>query len=191
MLYSYLHSQGGGRLHMTLTERRILANQYRILAALTKDTDERGHYQEQIEILQDGYEMFFDDQNFSSEVMTAEACKEVLKILSMYEDLLLSFRKLSDKTGIDAEHVAFPGFDGNNETKGMGFAQFFCEKYDGGGRFKSLKKAKGFAYNSHRSSFPLYRAMLREHEAIREAKKSIGGHEPLTNDEIKQILAAR
>lgn len=176
---------------LTVTERRILANQYRILAALTKNDHERTSYEEKVEALESGYELHFGDDNFSDEVMTEAACKEVLNILSMYEDLFFSFRRLTDKSGIDATDVVFSGFDGNNETTEMGYAQFFCERFDGGRRFKEMRAAAGFEFNSHAVRLPRYRAMLREHKAVREGNRSVGNYEPLTNPEIQRILAAR
>ena len=178
---------------MTLTERRILANQFRILALLTKGDSASDDHAAKAEALERGYEAHFDDEWFTNdeEVLSKEQCQEVTATLSMFEDLLLSFGRLADKTGIPAEKVNFPGYDGNDETKYMAYARYFCETYDGGRRFQNLRSSDGFAFNSHRSSVPLYRAMLRKHRAIREAKRSAGSYEPLTKAEIEQVLAAQ
>jgi uncharacterized protein len=176
---------------VTLTERMILANQYQILAALTDKEHERESYEEKVEILQNGYELHFDDPNFSDEVMTDAECKEILAILSMFEDLLFSFRKLEDKSGIKAADVVFSGFDGNYETKQMGYAQFFCERFDGGRRFQDLRKAEGFGFNSHAARLPRYRAMLGEHKAVRDGNRTVGSCDPLTNAEIQRVLTAK
>jgi uncharacterized protein YfbU (UPF0304 family) len=173
------------------TERRILANQYRILAALHED--EREAYEAKAEALEWGYAAHFDDSWFTQDedVLSVEACHEVTDILSMYDDLLMSYERLEDKDGIEAHRVGFPGLDGNNESWQMGYAKYFCERFEGGNRFETIRAAPGFAYNSHARMLPLYRAMLREYEPVRREKRGSGGWQPLSKADIQRVLAAR
>lgn len=176
---------------MTLTERRILANQYRILALL--DNEQSEDYSAKAEALERGYETHFDDEWFTKDedVLPADQCQEVLSVLSMYDDLFVSFGKLTDKSGIEPQDVVFRGFDGNDETKHMAYAKFFCETFDGGRRFQTLRAAPGFEFNSHTPSLSRYRAMLPVYRAARDARRGSTGYQPLSNADIKQVLAAR
>lgn len=176
---------------MTSTERRILANQYRILAALHED--ERDGYEAKAEALEWGYAAHYDDSWLISDadVLSVEACHEVTDILSMYDDLLTSYERLDDKSGIDGNRIPFPGFDGNNEPRQMGYARYFCERFDGGNRFETIRAAPGFACNSHVRMLPLYRAMLRAYKPLREARSGPGGYTPLSKDDIQKVLSVR
>jgi uncharacterized protein len=175
---------------MTYTERRTLANQYRILALLNKEESE--DYAARAEALECGYEAHFDEGWFTADedVLTIEQCEEVTSTLRMFEDLLVSFRHLKDKDGLNEQDLAFRGYDGNDETKYMAYARFFCETYDGGRRFQTLSSGTGFGFNSHQPNVNAYRAKLGQYRIIREAKRSAGGYDPLTAAEIKQVLAA-
>lgn len=174
---------------MALTERRILANQYRILAALNEA--ERDSYEAKAEALENGYELHYDDPHFTKDedALAAADSREVIDILAMFDDLFVSFDKLTDRAGLEEEDLAFPGFDGNQETERMAYARYFCERFEGGGRFKSLRRAKGFDYNSHAPGLPRYRAMLREYAPVREARRSPGGgYSPLSAAEIRRVV---
>ena len=79
-------------------DRLILVNQYRILASLNKK-DEK-HYQEKIEILENGYEKLYQNlfENFSSEPLSAKDCNFVMDVLEMYgTGITLSFNNLKTK----------------------------------------------------------------------------------------------
>jgi uncharacterized protein YfbU (UPF0304 family) len=167
---------------MTKVERRILANQYRILAALNKS--EAKGYKEMAEALENGYELHYDDPNVYDDTLSTDECREVLDILSMHDEMRMS----AEASGVDPKVVAFDGFDGNNEPKQMGYAAYYCGLEQG--HFKQLA-GKAFDFNSHMERMPKYRAMLREWRALREAMKKTGGHwVPFTKAELERILSA-
>ncbi|WP_349609051.1 YfbU family protein [Cupriavidus sp. DF5525] len=113
----------------------------------------------------------------------------VVNVLDMWSFVEIGYRNLDqdDRDRIEREvgplgkHVAFRGFDGNNEASYMGIALFFVEKM---GRFGEFK---GRDMNSHVPMVGAYRAMLRAFEPMR--KTLIGAN--LGADQIIAILQAR
>lgn len=109
-----------GRIKLTDAERLVLANQYEILALLTKDTG----YTRLSEQLRDGHAWLYSQAlDYVSENMPAADAEHVLTILGIYGDLKSSYTHLGDKSGIDVREVEFPGFDGNNESDLLSFAR--------------------------------------------------------------------
>lgn len=84
----------------------------------------------------------------------------MLDILSMYRAITYSYQKLPDKTGIEEWATKFPGFDGNEEARLLGYCRWYCES--DGGKFKELDRGDDF--NSHAPLLPAYRRMLAEWE---------------------------
>ncbi len=166
-------------MKLTRVERWILSNQYRILAALRPD--EADHLEQKCEALDSGYELHYGwlAEHIVEDTMSEDECKEVLDILAMFDGLRLSYKTLSDKSGIDESDIRFQGFDGNNETKQMGYAQYFCLQDDG--RFTDIVNTKNL--NSHMPTMWRYQPMLREFKAI-------GKGMDLTKDEILRVVNA-
>jgi uncharacterized protein len=71
-------------MHLSMTERLILRNQYRILEKLYPNESES--YSQFQRILESGYEMHYLEmfQTIDEDIMPREQSKEVLDILSMY-----------------------------------------------------------------------------------------------------------
>jgi uncharacterized protein YfbU (UPF0304 family) len=164
------------RLKLSDTERLILANQYEILAALKKDES----LERLAENLRDGHEWLYS-QGFDwfSENLPAEDAEHVLWILGIYGDMKASFEALSDKTGIDPRLLAFPGFDGNNESELLHFAG-------------ALRKSERFvetigpnAKNSHMPTTDTYRRMIAKWRELGEPNY------PYSREQIVAILDAR
>lgn len=117
-----------------------------------------------------------------------EVVAEVVDVLDMWSFLESGFAKLSKKDkGLVAtgaaplgEHVAFAGFDGNNEAEYCSVAGFLINKLDRFTRFK------GRELNSHMPAIAAYRRMLAVFEPMR---CNLAGRE-LNASEIIQILAA-
>lgn len=145
-------------LRLSRTERLILSNQYQILERLYPDDAE--YLQQTRQALERGYALHYKDavENIDEDELSAEDCVEVLDILSMFTALDRAYSKLTDKSGIDEWRVKFAGFDGNNESRLMGYTRYFFN-YDGG-RFKELHRGDDF--NSHIPMLATYRTMLRE-----------------------------
>lgn len=110
-------------MELTKKDRLFLINQYRILASLNKD--EKSHYEELIEILENGYEIFYgmvDD--WVCDKMPSEEGKFVLNILDFYRTIEDLKRSTKDERLIKHRYGIFRGFDGNSETEYMAFARF-------------------------------------------------------------------
>lgn len=149
-------------MKLTEYERLSLANQYRILSHLDKDEDMKAHYAKNVEILLDGYEYHYSDQDHieTGEHVTSESESiEVLDILSMYEAIERAVESGIDTTDIEHYKLEFPGFDGNTESKQLGYANFYCRP--GSGRFERLAKGKPIP-NSHGPFLPLQKLRVAE-----------------------------
>jgi len=141
---------------LSRTERWILINQCRILEKLC--SDEADYYAQISEALRWGYELHYsDDCPASNDILTEQECREVLDILDMYRSLTFSYRDLDDKSGVDSNDLKFPGFDGNNETKQLMYAEYYMGL--DGGRYQELRRDD---LNSHWPMLPKYRQMLTE-----------------------------
>lgn len=145
-------------MQLSKMERVLLANQYRILAAL--DSDSSSHYKELIEIVENGYEIFYStiDEWFSEE-MPASQGKFVLGILDLYRAIEDVKRRTKDSKLISHSFSIFPGFDGNNETSEMSFCRFLIIRQ---GKFEEQKQylLQNDNLNSHMPMKSKYRAML-------------------------------
>ncbi len=171
-------------MQMTQMERLNLVNQYLILAALYPDDKE--HYLSLSEIVRRGYEFFYDDLTegiYEDEhSVSVEEAKDVLDILTMYENMYFALQvQKVDLTPAQQQAMVFPGFDGNNETKLLGFANFYCN-YDGG-RYRALFP-DGKVKNSHGPTYGMYDRMLRAYRESQDMHR-------LTPEDIKRILAAQ
>ncbi len=146
------------KLQLSDVERRILINQYEILAALRpKEADD---FNRCAEIIRAGYYEMWDDEaiGWLSDPIPREEMNYVGDVLDMYGWLQSSYDQLpeAEKATIEASEVLFPGFDGNGETEYMGYARFLREKMD---RFTSVRALE--ALNSHCPTQHMYKAMLK------------------------------
>ncbi len=169
-------------MQLTRAERWILANQYKILEHV--DPENAGHYQMMQEVLEKGYETeyrwktqhIYDDDS----VVTEEKCHYVINVMAMYDALQQSSRRLADQEGIDANALAFPGFDGNNEGEYLGYAHFLRDKE---GKFATLQLS-GESLNSHFPTLDMYNRML-------AAWAHYGGGHEMSRGDISAVLAVR
>lgn len=165
-------------LKLTDKERLILANQYQIMSMLDKHSSE--YYLLMSETLRAGhkwlYDQFFDSL---SENLPDEDAQHVLKILGIYSDLRDSYMKLEDKSGIEERLLNFPGFDGNNESEYLSFANDLLKHR----RFETtLGKT---TINSHMRTTEIYKRMI-------NCWESLGApNYPYSKDTILKIIAAR
>jgi len=155
----------------------LLANQFKILEALDPKQAER--YRRLQTIFEEGYPLEYGEVFTNiADGLSHDGCSEVVDILQMYRDLKWSFDKLSDRSSIDADDIDFPGFDGNNESEQMAYAEFVVQRGD---RFAELGDQN---LNSHYPSIDGYRRML----AVWRRFRKSGG---LSSPQIAEILAAR
>lgn len=157
-------------------DRLILANQYEILAELKDDE----HYALMAETLRAGHKWLYDQYFDSlSENLSDAETQHVLGILGIYGDLKSSYDDLADKSGIDANEVNFPGFDGNNECELLSFANSLIKHR----RFEvTLGKA---ARNSHMPTTAIYSRMIEKWMELGQPRY------PYSKEVIQKILAAR
>lgn len=161
---------------LTAVERRILMNQFKIMAALDIDKDSSAH-KRFAEIVEEGYEReyyrLFD--SLSDPVSEAEG-KFVIDVLEMYAQLQRGFDSASDKKGISPKRLVFHGFDGNNATRRMAYARFVRED----GKWSDLRVGSD-DLNSHGMGDGQYPAML-------ERYRKLGKNHGLGIDDVKAVL---
>lgn len=141
-----------------LFRRMVLANQYRILSFL--DVEQRDHWERAVEKAIEGWPV--DDlpdveimRSYLRDALTREDQHFVLDALNVFE-LLQDGEKLGMKPKIEFGFTAFPGFDGNNETKLMAYARHAVEVEQ---RFESVKRSNQ-DFNSHMPTVELYQRMI-------------------------------
>ncbi len=167
-------------MKLSRTERWILAQQYQILEAL--DPGAAGDFRSSREVLECGYELEYESlcEHIYADrhAMSADECQEVLDIMDMFSFLKRAVEAVAQDSDLTGKDVAFPGFDGNNETKQLGYAHHLRA----GGKFTDLDE--GDDLNSHMPVLDQYRRMLSEWNASEDR------HE-LTLDDIRRITSAR
>lgn len=167
-------------MQLSPTERWILSLQFTILAKLYPD--EREYYEILREAVDNGYELDYRDMAHyiltGDQAMTVNECKEVINILDMFSFMKDGYKKLSDKSGIDDVWVKFHGFDGNTESKYLGYTRFLIER-----EHKFIDLDRGDNFNSHMPILDIYRRMLREWEKCPDKYN-------LSKDDIIRITSA-
>jgi uncharacterized protein len=168
---------------LTPVERLQLVNQFRILEQLYPD--EAAHYSELRDIITEGYTIQYGEVfGLIFDEMPWEECDYVYDVLDMHRVLIRSFEALKDKEGLTEEDVKFQGFDGNNESKRLAFAEHL--KKEG-----KWTETLGGYLNSHSiSTMTRYPKMLTNFQPIRqEILASHSGNWLITAAQIKQIIS--
>lgn len=168
---------------LTASERLQIANQFRILEKLYPE--QADHYAEMRDIIANGYTSQYEGVfNETDEEMSIQECKYVYDVLDMYRILISSYNALTDKKGLTPEDVHFQGFDGNNESKHLAFAEHLRKQ----GRWQETLKGN---LNSHSIfTLSLYPRMLAKFEPIsKEILASRTGNWLLTAEQIKEVIS--
>ena len=167
---------------LTLKERVNFANQFEILAAVTKTADAET-YRRYATALREGYEAHYREiVEIFSDPLSREDCIETMDILAMYSDLLYSYDRLPDKSSVEGSDVLFPGFDGNYEGARWRYVRYLFDD----DKFSSVKEAwKGHDFNSHMPVLDGYRRMLAVWRKQRPTQQ------PMPAERIAEILQAR
>lgn len=100
---------------LSIVERQILANQFRILSKIGNDTQ---NYETKIEILENGYtEMYYEVFDLNTEEIPIEICEETTQILHMYERIsnLISTLSEEEKAEFDLDKIKFEGFNARTD----------------------------------------------------------------------------
>ena len=161
-------------MQYTEKERVLLINLYEVRKIFDKENTE--FYDEEIEILRNGYEIFYSSGVY--EPMPIEDSKEVLDILHMYIDFEDAYSRADEE--LDHVFAAFPGFSGNYEGGQLRFARFLIEQQR---KFPQLTKYVK-KLNSPFPLLPLYRLML---DIWKKYPSDYRTHQ-LTNDSVLNII---
>jgi uncharacterized protein len=160
---------------LSKAERLVLVNQYKTLQAVNAaDEHMVKHYHRLEEIFERGYVQLYGTA-FSDlwDELPPEVSEEALSILDMHRAMLWSLGQSPNPK--DVERVKFIGFDGNNESDHLGFAEFFTQDGD---KYKELH-----IFDSHHVTLPRYRRMLEEWKRMER-------NPHLTREQIDRILEA-
>jgi uncharacterized protein YfbU (UPF0304 family) len=171
-------------VQLSRLERYFLSNQLRILEALYPDEAER--FAVQREALEQGYELAYnigmDHIHDETESLSNEESREVWETMDMF----LSIDRTIEDFGLQEFHkgnfTRFAGYDGNNESKFMGFASFTVERLD---RFTHLPLKEDGYFNSHMPTRPVYQRMLKVWRQIPYEKRF-----PMSKNDLLQVLEA-
>jgi hypothetical protein len=151
-------------MKLTDVERTLLINQLTILKLL--DPKGARHYDEKIEILNDGYEIFYDDVVHNLDTVSTEDCRFVIHVLEMYRWLDDYIRRHPEDEEVAKHHWArFAGFGGNDETMLMAFTRFLIKTQ---GKFEEqlANERNTDRFNSHAPVREIYERMLAVYEPL-------------------------
>jgi uncharacterized protein YfbU (UPF0304 family) len=144
-------------LNLTKLDRIFLINQLRILEVLCPD--EASQLSVQREALERGYELLYDldfEHIYDGDSkMTVCESREVWDTMDMFGAIERSMPENMDVSNFSM--TKFAGYDGNNESKFMSFAQFTVERLK---RFEHVPMQRPGYWNSHRPVRETYRRML-------------------------------
>jgi len=153
-------------MKLTVTERAILANQFRILSKF--EDEDKEYLMKKVEILERGFEWHYDYAvNASNETISVELGNETMDILDMFRQVDAYIEQLpaNDRDQLNLDALTFKGFDASNDSHYY-FADFIINKDE------RYAERKGMQLNSHSSlCLKKYRAMLPVYKDLRS-----GGH---------------
>lgn len=168
-------------MRLTPTERLFLINQYEILNRL-----DPGSYEDKIKMLRSGFELEIESELFNridEEGLSKEDCIEVIDVLAMYDDLMISFEKLEDKKGLTEFDVTFRGFDSADSSEGKQWS-YALHLVEDQGKFRTkVDDLKGYT-----PMLPKYREALSVWKKAR-ARRGSASDLRLSAEEIMEIIA--
>ena len=171
-------SDHGHGLKLSLLERLMLCNQYRILELLECNQSDTAASQE---LLREGYESQYHEliRGFDPRGVSVATSREVLDILEMHRMMHFAVGDLGKDSGVSGAEIKFRGFDGNNEFDQIGFVRYFLSTL---GRYRELHH-EDHDYNSHCPMLPTYRSMLK-------AWNASGDRNKLNKADLQRIINA-
>ena len=136
-------------MKLTIQERLILVNQYRILKEACPKLPEscaNGTYDNIITALEEGYEGQYDSlvKDFHKESFSSEKCKFVLDVLGMYSDFYYVSKQTSFST-LKPNNILFLGFHKNDEHRYLSYTEYLIDNL---GLFPELKETSKGKYDS-------------------------------------------
>lgn len=171
-------------MKLSLVERMLMAQNFQILAKLEPENAET--YEWRAEVLRNGYEplysWLFEWFGQGDSIVTAEEGEYVYEVLRMYDAITWSIQRQGIELPENLKYRAtFPGFDGNDEGKLLGFANHYCTE----GRYDILKK-DGEIPNSHFPTRSTYGPMLSKWQTIKGSREGL-----LTEEQVLELLRAK
>lgn len=170
-------------MKLTTLERAMLINQLEIRKALTKSAD----FDERIEILERGYEVFYEEAvGHMHEPMPVEAARVVFDVLDMYRAIeIFHDANPGDKEVAELYAPHFRGFDGNNEGEYLGFTRFLIKK--------QRKYEEQLKYERETDSFNSHWPMVPTYLAAVDRWKELSTDErwALTREQVARILTTK
>lgn len=165
-------------MELTLKDKLLLINQYRILSKLSPEDAE--HYEESIEILTSGYRYLYGSlANWIDDEMPEEKSRFVMDVLSMYRAIHFSGKDL-DGAITEQPMFTFSGFDGNEEGEYHSFTRFCILTQNKFAEQKPSEDQMG-GFNSHSPMIPRYSELLSRWDAM-------GRPHQLTPEQISKII---
>ncbi len=161
-------------------DRVLLINQYKILKKL--DSESGVNYDELIEILQYGYEIFYSIvDEWIGEGMSKEKGKFVLDILGIYR-MVEDYKKQNpqDEEILNHRWGYFKGFDGNEESEYFAFTLFLIET--------QKKFLEQLPYKTRNDNFNSHFPVVDKYQKMVSAWKSLGRGFRLSKEQILEIL---
>jgi uncharacterized protein YfbU (UPF0304 family) len=139
-------------MELTVFERKVLYNQLELLKE-SPDADVKWLEKCQL-ILENGYRSLYGRlfEHLNTDELSEEQATFVYDVLTMFE----AFQRFEEQTGEKAGGLlpSFSGFDGNDESKFLGFVRFLVQK-DERWDYLGIKN-----FNSHFPMVATYRRML-------------------------------
>jgi uncharacterized protein YfbU (UPF0304 family) len=172
--------KGEAMEELSKIERMVLINQYRILGLLDKEN--AADYERSEKVLRKGYSIYYSDVLDVYDGLSETECRFVVDTLDVYRVLNASYKGLPDKSGINEDDLEFKGFDGNDETSFMVFAEFLKED----DKWQEILTRDDL--NTHYSTQDKYQQMIVRYKVVRGRQKD-PRHE-LTKEEIQEVLGA-
>ena len=165
---------------LTITERQILANQFRILSKLEDETE---YYEKKAEIVENGYTGQYGEVfNVDQEEMDYNYCTETHDILNMFRYISNTIPNLTEeeKASLNLNKLTFEGFDGNNDEH-YHYTRFMIEKQGKWAEHKELY------LNSHNSmTISNYRKMLLVCKKVLDSKRY-----DLNFEDLKELISVQ
>lgn len=139
---------------LSIAERQILVNQFRILSKMESNPQE---YETKIEILENGYtEQYYEVFDVNTEEIPLNVCEETSQILTMYRRINNCIKQLSEveKTALNLDTIAFEGFNAKRDFH-FQYMTFMIEKMHLWREYRSM-----YLDTLNRQALTKYRKML-------------------------------
>ncbi len=167
-------------MELSIKDRLILVNQYKILKMLDEE-EEEPRYDELIEILVNGYEIFYSNfVEYFLETPRADS-RLVFDVLDMYRAIENYKRENPKDIEIMKHHYGhFVGFDGNDEAGLLLFLKFLLEK--------QRKYDEELAYRESTGDFNSHAPTIKKYSQMLEKWKELGKKFELSREAVLAII---